>query len=214
MIVLWTPSETNGWNYLWHIPDSEKRQRSIQVNQRSRPVPSINTPITHAERRQCKQCGARRSGFLAAVAPSDWLDRSLEAFDVIGGEARHIDRRIIRVKLAWSFSIIQRKDLGWDSFRSEVWCTFNSLRVGELHRNQKSVYVREEGGVERRSHRLRSMKPIMPCISKLSVLYSMFYTLNSTLNTCILHIDLLVFLYSCTHFSLWRLFATFLGQNL
>lgn len=94
------------------------------------PVPSINTPITHAEWHQSKQCGARRSGFLAAVAPSDWLDRLLEAFDVIGGEARHIDRRIIRVKLAWSFSIIQRKDLGWDSFRSEVWCTFNSLRVG------------------------------------------------------------------------------------
>lgn len=46
----------------------------------------------------------------AAAGPADWPHRPSEAFDVIGGEERRIDRRIIRVKLAWSSSIIQRKD--------------------------------------------------------------------------------------------------------
>lgn len=66
-----------------------------------------------------------RSAFPAAAAASpDWLHRPSKAFDVIGGEARHIDRRIIRVKLAWSSSIIQRKNLSeipscrrWDVYK-------------------------------------------------------------------------------------------------
>lgn len=73
MIVLWTTSETSRWNYL---TGSEKKATEHPSQSAITPIPSINTPITHAERRQCKQCGARRCGFLAAVAPL-WLVGSI-----------------------------------------------------------------------------------------------------------------------------------------
>lgn len=130
-------SKLNRWHYLWHIPDSENTEEHLSESGIT-PVLSTNTPITHAKQRQCKQC--RTILWISSCSGlSDWLDRSLEGLDVIGGEERHIDWRIIRVKLAWSSSIIQRKDLGWDSLRSEVWCTFHSLRVWELHRNGEGV---------------------------------------------------------------------------
>lgn len=102
---------------------------------------SINTPVIPAKLCQCKQPRTIHSAFPAAAAPPDWLDRSSEAFDVIGGEARNIDPRIIRVELARVLFNNSRKGFRWDSLRSEVWCTFHSLRAGELQWSRACVCV-------------------------------------------------------------------------
>lgn len=76
LIVLPTPtSDTNRWNYLWYIPDSKNTEVHLSRSETT-PVLSINTPITHAMRHQCKQCRTIHSGFLAAVALLiGWIDR-------------------------------------------------------------------------------------------------------------------------------------------
>lgn len=159
---------------------------------------------------------------------SDWLDRSSEAFDVIGGEARHIDWRIIRVKLAWSSSIIQRKDLGWDSLRSEVWCTFHSLSVGErgecVWEWDGGVWGGDGGhvGLNMR-HLLNQSYPKLqwanaaPSTTTIKTKKTS-ETIIDRLNVTVYHVHACVRICahastSCTYFLHRRLFATFPKQN-